>query len=534
MRFDKVSILVFAFAVIALVVQCSLIGPWLVDDAGISMAYARNLAHHGKLVSQIGSAPVEAYSNPLWVFLLGFVQGLGSTVLVLKGLSIILLIWTCGRLCTAFSPHSAERSIALASVVFLVLQPSIVIWGLSGLENPLYLAAGVELIIQMCHAASSRANSKGALLAGIAAASLALTRPDGVLFVPLYMVALLLAERRCLSWRSALLRSLLLPSICLAASVAFRLIYFGSLVPNTYFAKGGPTFRSLIALLLLTPDSIAPTLEVAGAVFGKHLALWGLVVFTCVLVMRWRHCQRGIIVGAGIVGLTALLAFLLLPQDWMPELRLATLVFPGAYLVGCSALYGALRPVWFITVASLLVVFSGVMCLNRINAFRDHPPISIDEVKDRSDNIAHWGRLLGIDRPTLLTADIGGALLRDQLEIVDLGMLSDKLIAETLGEGSQHQNIVRFHQYILEQRKPVFMELRAYHSWLANFDGDPRFRRDYVAIHEYQDGWITERRGVKGFSGDYVRRDAIAGKATAFAQMQAEAASLPYPYSKAE
>ena len=43
---------------------------WLVDDAGISVAYAVHAAAGQGLVSQPGLPPVEGYSNPLWVFLL--------------------------------------------------------------------------------------------------------------------------------------------------------------------------------------------------------------------------------------------------------------------------------------------------------------------------------------------------------------------------------------------------------------------------------------------------------------------------------
>ncbi len=45
-------------------------GAWQIDDAGISFAYARNLALGHGLVAQPGVIPVEGYSNPLWVFLL--------------------------------------------------------------------------------------------------------------------------------------------------------------------------------------------------------------------------------------------------------------------------------------------------------------------------------------------------------------------------------------------------------------------------------------------------------------------------------
>ena len=46
---------------------------WLIDDAGISFAYARNFANGAGIVSQPGKVPVEGFSNPLWALL--FVPG---------------------------------------------------------------------------------------------------------------------------------------------------------------------------------------------------------------------------------------------------------------------------------------------------------------------------------------------------------------------------------------------------------------------------------------------------------------------------
>src|SRR6266403_2396190 len=47
-----------------------LLGDWIIDDAGISYAYARNLAGGYGFVSQPGRVPVEGFSNFLWVALL--------------------------------------------------------------------------------------------------------------------------------------------------------------------------------------------------------------------------------------------------------------------------------------------------------------------------------------------------------------------------------------------------------------------------------------------------------------------------------
>src|SRR5215468_4863974 len=55
----------------------ALFGGWLIDDAGISFAYARNLAEGHGLVSQPGAPPVEGFSNPAWTLLLAALQAVG-------------------------------------------------------------------------------------------------------------------------------------------------------------------------------------------------------------------------------------------------------------------------------------------------------------------------------------------------------------------------------------------------------------------------------------------------------------------------
>src|SRR5262245_37549022 len=69
-----------------------LFGGWIVDDAGISFAYARNLAQGHGLVSQPGLPPVEGYSNFLWVLLmaLSFALRLFDPVLTPKLLAVAL------------------------------------------------------------------------------------------------------------------------------------------------------------------------------------------------------------------------------------------------------------------------------------------------------------------------------------------------------------------------------------------------------------------------------------------------------------
>ena len=45
-------------------------GPWIVDDAGLTFAYARSLSSGAGPVLQPGSEPVEGFSNPAWLAVL--------------------------------------------------------------------------------------------------------------------------------------------------------------------------------------------------------------------------------------------------------------------------------------------------------------------------------------------------------------------------------------------------------------------------------------------------------------------------------
>ena len=59
-----------AIPVIVYLAHAAVFRHWLIDDAGISFTYSRNLAQGFGLVAQPGAPPVEAYSNFLWVVLL--------------------------------------------------------------------------------------------------------------------------------------------------------------------------------------------------------------------------------------------------------------------------------------------------------------------------------------------------------------------------------------------------------------------------------------------------------------------------------
>src|SRR6185503_9451765 len=69
---------------------------WLIDDAGISFAYARHVAAGYGLVAQPDAPPVEGFSNPLWTLLLaGFFRlGLFDVTWTPKAVSLAFVAFT--------------------------------------------------------------------------------------------------------------------------------------------------------------------------------------------------------------------------------------------------------------------------------------------------------------------------------------------------------------------------------------------------------------------------------------------------------
>ena len=96
-----------AIPVIVYMAHAAVFRRWLIDDAGISFAYSRNLAQGFGLVAQPGVPRVEAYSNFLWVVLLApfFLLHIFEPYLTLKALGAILVIAAFALIYRTFRPY---------------------------------------------------------------------------------------------------------------------------------------------------------------------------------------------------------------------------------------------------------------------------------------------------------------------------------------------------------------------------------------------------------------------------------------------
>jgi len=198
----------------------------LIDDAYISLTYARHLASGDGLVWNPGER-VEGYTDFLWVLLLalaGATPGAAEWLGISAGASLLLVLALAYRLIP-----NARPSLALLPIV-VAANPAFAFWAAKGLETSLYtlwLTAGLFLC---AYSRSLKWSALGVHLLAVAS----LTRPDGLLFL-----ALGSANAGLRHGRKSAGALIVLPVLLLLPHFVFRLAYYGYPLPNTYYVKVG-------------------------------------------------------------------------------------------------------------------------------------------------------------------------------------------------------------------------------------------------------------------------------------------------------
>jgi hypothetical protein len=500
---------------VAFALHAAALGDWLIDDAGISFAYARNLATGHGLVAQPGAPPVEGFSNPLWTLLLAAAYALGAEAPLLVARALAAGLVTSAFAClVAAAREDGDRGWGAAVPPLLAAcSTPFVAWAASGLENPLLAALAALAFLLAVRAVRGTGRAERLDLAsGVVASLLALTRPDGIVYAAAYPFALFAAPRHTAAVRALaprLLRYALGFAPPLASWLAFRLWWFGDWAPNTYYAKGGPELAGLFDVAKLRA-----LLE--GAAGPAAVLLAALTVAVSGLLGARRRLGRGVPV-AGVYLAVSVAVYLLLPEDWMREFRFATPVMPFLAWLTWALARRSVRwlpiPGRGAALAGLAVglVAAGVVGhLARTAAFAADPTIPIARVGAFAEGYQRLAGHVDAREASLLTADVGGMLLRGRLRIHDLAGLCDRTIARTLGGAP-----AAFHAYVFEELRPTFIHVHGHWAEEAALARDPRLGRDYAPLweaFEAGDGRLAAQPAAPDqapWSADYVRRDAF-------------------------
>ncbi|MDD3643088.1 MAG: hypothetical protein PHQ19_06475 [Candidatus Krumholzibacteria bacterium] len=287
---------------------------YIPDDAYIGFRYARNAARGAGLVFNEGER-VEGYTNFLWVAILSSAARAGLPIV--ETARALSLLFSAGTIAAAAAAAGAcargpgggawpgPRRAALSTAAILCASTPLAAWALSGTEIPLYaflLTCAILLLV------SSR--PPAAVFAVLAL--LALTRPDGAVFYPLAAALLLRRGER----PAAVARAGLLVGVALAGPwLAWKLSYYGGIVPNTFYAKTGPA-----GLMLRN-----------GIAYTAGFAAWH----------AWGPAAAVIACGRRPGALSVPLAFILVHWaavtatggDWMPLYRLLAPTIPAAAII---------------------------------------------------------------------------------------------------------------------------------------------------------------------------------------------------------
>jgi arabinofuranosyltransferase len=195
---------------------------WICDDAYIGFRVADNFAHGYGLTWNVVER-VQVYTAPLWILVVSFLN-VATREVYFTSIVVSLAMSTVAVVLLALP---LSRSPANGSLVMLgaVSSKAFIDFATSGLENSLgYLLAAGFYVAFFRGASSFQLSLLGSLLV--------LNRADGALLVA---PPLLLALARRVCWRD--IAATALGSAPFLLWEGFSLFFYGSLVPNTAYAK---------------------------------------------------------------------------------------------------------------------------------------------------------------------------------------------------------------------------------------------------------------------------------------------------------
>ena len=209
----------------------------LMDDAMISMTYARNLAEGFGAVWYPGAEPVEGFTNPLWMLFMAATHFLpvgdrfSPLIVQVAGIGILAalipVVRSLGRMVNPGSRDSAVGAMVIAGFAY-----PLVYWTLMGMEvGLLAFAVSVAVLIALRGLERDTVPVGFYMFMGIAT----LIRPDAVVVYLAGWSALLVMQRSHRARTLGIGATLLL--LCVGGQTLIRMAVFGDPLPNTYYLK---------------------------------------------------------------------------------------------------------------------------------------------------------------------------------------------------------------------------------------------------------------------------------------------------------
>lgn len=344
--------LVFAGICLVALLAAALRNAWLCDDAFITFRSVDNLLNGYGMVWNVGER-VQAFTHPLWFFLLSAVGALTGNILLAA--FVLGLVGTALAIVMIFGAGRFLPATVLLTTTILGLSVCFNTFATSGLENPLSHILLVGLFLSVLRL-RDEASPRDAFWPALAFGLLYLSRPDGtVLALPLCLYGLyrVWSPHRTSRNAIAVLSWSLFGVLPVLIWTAISLFYFGSPFPNTAYAKLShdiprhELFRIGWAYVTnpIRHDPVTASAVIAGLATSVVLRTGVLLSASAGILLHLGYLVKigGDFMAGRHLTLTLVLAVLILTQLRLPPVKkLAPLMIP-VVLMAPIAWFGAVE-----------------------------------------------------------------------------------------------------------------------------------------------------------------------------------------------
>ena len=433
----------------------------IAEDAFIGFRYSRNLADGYGLVFNIGER-VEGYSNFLWTVLLAsakrfFGLDIPTTARVFGGILSIFVFLISYKITWRITKN---LHISLLTVLITGSIGAYASWGLSGLENPLF-AIWLMLAIYSIF-------DKHWWITSILLLLMALTRIDGVVFIPPFLIFACIYTPK--TERIKVLTKLIVPFFVIyLIYTIWRISYFGYFIPNTVAAKN---CSSILYRIFNGVRYIGNYFVTYGTLIILFIAAFNAFITAVVKKIDTISIKKVYIalketflpeeVLLLLVTGTYICYIIFIGGDWMPTGRFLYVVIPPFVILSLSLWQRHIK-VTFLQLNSKIGVslffIACIICFYNSFLVYDHIP-EVRVWKNQITGLAEIGQWLNSSLPesTIVAVTANGSLsYHSKLPTIDMHGLTDEHIGrkgKRLSRGVSGQT-TRDYKYVVSQKPQI-------------------------------------------------------------------------------
>jgi arabinofuranosyltransferase len=504
-RARRISQLVIFLAVLFAIVVLVVFPKLTIDDAYITFRYAENLALHGELTYNLGEPHVEGYTGIALPALLAAAMRLGLPPdIVDKTLGILAYFVTALFLFLTGQRLELHPVVTAAMVLLYLTIPVGFTHAVAGLETTMFAASvtvSLWALVRALQIVSGRARSETVLLFAILVCTL--IRPEGVVVAGLSVIVLAIDRLRMgkSGLLSLFLRIVVFYAVPLSVYLIWKMNYYGSLLPNSYYVKLADGFDDVsINELKKFWDRYMSFIAIAAAL------LW--------LVPAWHYLRRRKpvddiatkSVDLLVLGFVVLLHVVVLYKYaqshlWMNySFRFSTHIYPAFLLaVGILADRGLRTTVHSFPqtsrVAALLVIAAATISLVEVYRHLEHLPGEfrfaagyVTLLNEEHIPAGHFIRQhVPSDEWLVTVIDAGAIPYYAGNKTVDLGGLNEPVVARKLHSDSAVVDYAFRHQPGAWAITSLSLDSLTYTPAAKRIIDDPRFEQ-YRLVRRFTTG----------------------------------------------